>query len=182
MIPTKLVHYSENPIEKLDENFLYTDPVISKPKGFWFSVEDYEDDETWKTWCEAEQFNLEGLKHKHFVVLSPQARILHLKTKEEIYDFGLQYQATVAGGFYKGEYVHEIKWDEVMKQYDGIIIAPYRWTCRLLPETAWYYPWDCASGCIWNLSVIDSIQEETQVCQEGGSAKDSHTGSQVHSL
>jgi len=37
----------------------------------------------------------------------------------------------------------------VSKEYDGIEIAPYQWDARL--SLIWYYGWDVASGCIWNL-------------------------------
>jgi hypothetical protein len=31
------------------------------------------------------------------------------------------------------------------------------WECRLDPAAAWYYGWDCASGCVWNLEVIADV-------------------------
>lgn len=48
-----------------------------------------------------------------------------------------------------------IDWQKVSRQYDGIIIAPYQWEHRLSSD--WYYPWDCASGCIWNGKAIQTI-------------------------
>lgn len=77
-----------------------------------------------------------------------------------------------------------ISWKKVRKNYDGIIIAPYQWDCRNASETTWYYPWDCASGCIWNLekvslrleSLIDveaiEGKEESEELAEEESAKD----------
>jgi hypothetical protein len=35
-----------------------------------------------------------------------------------------------------------------------------------LQTTTWYYPWDCASGCIWNIKVIkglDLVEENAEI-------------------
>lgn len=48
-----------------------------------------------------------------------------------------------------------IDWQAVASDHDGIIISPYNWPAR--HEMIWYYPWDCASGCIWNADAITSI-------------------------
>jgi len=49
-----------------------------------------------------------------------------------------------------------INWEEVSKNWEGIEIVPYIWTARNILN--WYYPWDVASGCIWNLDGI-SLEE-----------------------
>ncbi len=188
-LPVKLFHYSEHALEKLDKEFhkarngcFFT---RTKPIGFWLSVEDYDDDQTWKTWCEAEEFGLERLAHRYLVNLSSEAKILHLKTTKDIKDFGLEYQGNDQASFSRfmkerGEepyaYVYEIRWEEVMKKWDGIIIAPYNWDCRFPSETMWYYGWDCASGCIWNLDAIKSFSLESKMTEsqspQVGSEKD----------
>ena len=33
-------------------------------------------------------------------------------------------------------------------KYNGIEICPYLWSKRM--RSNWYYPWDVASGCIWD--------------------------------
>ena len=65
---------------------------------------------------------------------------------------------------------HENATDEVTqvkvmldRRVDGIIIAPYQWYCRMTVD--WYYTWDCASGCIWNLDAIESVNAVTAVTQ-----------------
>ena len=47
-------------------------------------------------------------------------------------------------------------WARVGEAYPGIIIAPYIWS-RRLDGPMWYYGWDCASGCVWDPSVVRSI-------------------------
>ncbi len=51
-----------------------------------------------------------------------------------------------------------VSWPIVTSRYKGISIIPYLWSRRHVP---WYYPWDCKSVCIWDLSAILSI-ESTQ--------------------
>lgn len=49
-------------------------------------------------------------------------------------------------------------WIDVASRYSGIEIAPYQWKRRIHPSTFWYYTWDCASGCIWDLSAIKKFE------------------------
>ena len=42
-----------------------------------------------------------------------------------------------------------IDWKKVASKYDGIEIVPYQPKARM--NLLWYYGWDIASGCIWNL-------------------------------
>ena len=48
-----------------------------------------------------------------------------------------------------------INWHKVSKNYGGIEICPYFISKR---TTRWYYPWDVASGCIWNSSIIKNTE------------------------
>lgn len=50
-----------------------------------------------------------------------------------------------------------IDWSKVSEQYGGIEICPYRYEMRM--RSMWYYPWDVASGCIWDSSAISGIKE-----------------------
>ncbi len=64
----------------------------------------------------------------------------------------------------KFKITYQLEWDKVKDKYQGIIIAPYQWECRLALETCWYYGWDCASGCIWDLDCIkEFIKQEVHV-------------------
>lgn len=56
-----------------------------------------------------------------------------------------------------GPQVYRIDWDAVAGTYQGIIITPYIWE-RRLGDSAWYYSWDCASGCIWDPAAIGSLR------------------------
>lgn len=173
-LPTELFHYSGCEVKELVSNFHDKHWAASfgyttiKPHGLWFSVEDYQDDQNWKTWCESEEFRLSSLKYKYKVALKSPTKVLLLSTPEEIINFGLKYAGNDVEEFYYKStlkkmgypykpYVYLLKFEEIMKEYDGLIIAPYQWSCRLANECNWYYGWDCASGCIWNLDAVESF-------------------------
>lgn len=142
----RLIHYSDRPVELNACSYLQY--RIHKPNGLWVSVEGYSDDMNWRDWCLGEGFRLETLAYRHEVKLKNEVDILHLYDKADIEYFTKEY------GIEKGTQIH---WRKLAKLYKGIIIAPYCWACRLNPKTFWYYSFDCASGCIWDLSAIASF-------------------------
>jgi len=57
-----------------------------------------------------------------------------------------------------------IDWEAVAKRYTGIEIEPYNWERRnsgpnnnYSMSMLWYYGWDCASGCVWELDALVSF-------------------------
>ncbi len=150
----KLIHYTSDEFKleplKYDQSDLHWQ---AKPNGLWFSVEgDYD----WKWWCEGEEFRLYNLKVCYELELKKDAKILYLETPEEILDLAKQYP--FLNKVWDGDRTYEIDWNKVKEKYQGIIIAPYQWSCRLNPDCNWYYGWDCASGCIWDISCIEEFK------------------------
>lgn len=137
-------HYSEEPLADLNpytpEKFYISGP--GKPHGFWVSVED-----DWERWCREEHYHLERLRYRTQIILAEDAEILYITTAEELDEFTDKYR--------KEKHIvstDEIDWNRVREEYQGIVIAPYIWSRRL--SLMWYYTWDCASGCIWDVSII----------------------------
>lgn len=166
-LPKKLFHYSGSAVEKLIQRDYSIDPELIrkgicylKPFGFWVSVEDFEEDQTWKSWCKSEEFNVEDLSYVYEIKVKDGSNILYLNSVKEIHDFSLKFgiieeAPTIID---REPWITKINWISVVGVYDGIIIAPYQWSCRLFdPLTGWYYGWGCASGCIWNIDVIESF-------------------------
>lgn len=157
----KLIHYSSERITL--EPMLYDqsrDKWQAKPVGLWVSIED-----EWKKWCESENYRTQTCTHSHEVILKPNHSVLHLKTAEEVTAFGKKYPLRTRD--WDAEYdTYQLDWHTIKKEYQGIIIAPYQWSCRLALESCWYYGWDCASGCIWDLDSIESFafMEEIEMC------------------
>ncbi len=160
----QLTHYSKNAHIILDKNKTYSIPPHSgKPTGLWVSVDS---EFGWAQWCydnEQDQF-YKRLKYKYDVVLYPHAKILVLDSAEKIVTFSHQYRDHNVEKQKPQSYFSTTKrdlfdtvidWKTLKSQYDGIIISPYQDSVRL--QYKWYYGFDCASGCIWNLSCINTL-------------------------
>lgn len=122
-----------------------------KPAGLWLSVGG-----AWPEWCKAESFALDRFKYVTRIELISGANVLWLRGEGDIITFHHEFADKDATPSYLADY---IRWDRVAEQYDGIVIAPYVWSCRLDgPAHHWYYGWDCASGCIWDPRCIASFE------------------------
>ena len=163
----QLIHYSAIPVELDDREYCnaYPEPRIPggklsnyKPNGFWVSVDGNGD--SWKNFIEREElpsFQQGSLKYAHEVTLCADANILYIQSVKDMREFAKAYKHDYQ---YPGlSYVFRtIHWDCVASEYQGIIIAPYRYELRLHPHFHWYYTWDCASGAIWDISAIAKIE------------------------
>lgn len=146
-----LVHYAPCPVNLGQRT--YDQDKTTKPNGLWMSV-----GTEWLDWCRGEQFRSEIDWHEHVVSLSDAANLLRLEADTDLDAFTHTYGTKL----YPRLDSWYIDWREVASVYDGIIISPYQWSRRLTPHTRWYYGWDCASGCIWNISVV-SLSAARQV-------------------
>jgi hypothetical protein len=149
-----LSHFTSRPF-RFDKNRVYNQEEHAfKPSGLWLSDEK---DYGWKKWCTDEGFGSTNIETKFLVNTN---RVLILDTNEKIIKFDEEYSKKYSPtdtDFYKMiTKITKIDWRRVAREYDGIIIAPY--SRKLRTELFWYNPWDCASGCIWNLSCLTQIE------------------------
>ena len=150
----KLIHYSAEPLT--EAHSLEQIPTLSgfmKPRGLWFSVES-ENEDGWLEWCEGEEFKLDNFAHATQLLLREDANILHIPGARELMDFHESFAADLCHDFR----MQAIDWEMVASKYQGIVIAPYIWSMRLHDKMLWYYGWDCASGCIWDVSAIERLE------------------------
>lgn len=141
-----LTHYTDAPIKGLIRSSNGWLQLERKPTGLWVSVDG---DEDWPWWLKENNYDIPPVEHR--VTLSPDAEILRLRTAKELRQFNRE--------FGDGKKWHtRVYWNEVGALYQGIIIAPHRAECRLDPYMYWYMAWDCASGCIWDASAIQSVR------------------------
>lgn len=161
-----LAHFSRTPGLDFRSDVTYERPRprLDKPAGFWVSVEGNGDG--WSDWCRSEQFGVDSLANEHVVTLKPDARILRIESAAGIDAFTDQYGIAADRG-----HVYGIDWAAVAAEYQGIIITPYQWSRRLRPGSSWYYGWDCASGCIWDLSAVASVEGVGGLVDAGVAAK-----------
>jgi hypothetical protein len=160
----ELRHYTAVPIVlSLDHEYEQGEPrSYAKPRGFWVSVLGEDD---WPTWCKNEEFREDMLATEHAVTLAEDANILHLDTHRSLNEFTATYGIVETKRYGTHEWSEvSIDWQKVASEYQGIIIAPYQWGQRL--DLSWYYGWDCASGCIWDLSAIASVEVVESMAEE----------------
>jgi hypothetical protein len=160
----KLYHFSPYQIaqlEDIDQEKPNTWSTFNKPRGLWVSDEE---DYGWRDWCRDENFRPERFKYVYKVELSEDANILYLRSPIAIDSFTREYSAGKAKmPFSEHEFDRGIDWLTVSKKYDGIIITPYQWSRRMEMHCQWYYGWDCASGCIWNMKAIKGVTRVQRV-------------------
>ena len=160
----RLKHYaaSEHMAFEWDVSYDHLDRY-DKPTGFWVSVVGEDD---WYNWCKDSEYRVETLENEYDVVLSPDANILIIDTSEGVQSLADEYRLTQRhdASPLQAELYTYPDWARIKSKYDGIIIAPYQWSCRL--DVFWYYSWDCASGCIWNTAVIESVTLMSRERQE----------------
>jgi len=137
----KLTHWSKDDLGEVysvTPGFVRDRPSpFGKPKGFWLS--DESDEGSWSAWCAAEGFPRGDVRTDFFVTLDD---VLHLKDTVGLLWFTDTY----------GRWEDGIDWPRVGRDFKGILITPYNWDMRL--ELDWYYGWDCASGCFWDVSCL----------------------------
>lgn len=146
MSAVELRHYAGKPFN-LDRSRSVAQLRDMKPRGFWVTVPGEDD---WPTWCRGQEWGLERLVVEYCVELGTEANILTLSTSQAILGFHAAYSRSR----------WEISWAEVAEAYDGILISPHDYSLRW--DLSWYSGWDCASGCIWNLAAIESLDLVSQ--------------------
>jgi len=144
-----LTHYSDKPV--VFDDRVYEQDTWHKPRGLWLSDDS---DYGWKEWCESEHFSTNSMATITEYSFAESANILWLKTFREILSMRDRYPIGSVEEYDYKKPVYQIDWPKVAQEYDGILITPYSWELRLNPQTSWYYPWDCASACVWNTSVL----------------------------
>lgn len=146
-----LTHFSEQPFV-LDRSRVYKQAAhdAMKPSGLWLSDESW--DCCWSNWCEGESFNIEKLAHKSTFRVDTDG-VLVLKTPRDVILFTRAYALANPTRVYMN-----MDWPRLTKEHKGLIITPYQWSLRLKQGVEWYYGWDCASGCIWDLSCLKEVK------------------------
>lgn len=145
-----------------------------KPLGLWVSDDNAE--MNWPDWCVAENFGLDRFRYRTEVRIRECAKILFIRSVEELDAFNAKYSYDLLAGLGHRRSGAEprmdyIRWSLVAKEYDGIIITPYLWE-RRMDGGLWYYGWDCASGCIWNVDAIQLMRSEPFNIDEYAKSKD----------
>lgn len=150
-----LLHYTRDPLVFDPSRKYKQGESYFKPVGFWVSAG--EEGADWKRWCVGEHFSIDRLCAVSQVQLRRDHGCLVLRDVADLYAFTREYVVRPGSSEYY-QYTRTINWPRVVRDYPGILIPEYIWSCRLDDRVSWYYPWDAASGCIWDLSSIESVR------------------------
>lgn len=153
----KYIHWSKKPLLKVRTVKQRGDKLGWKPLGLWFSVGDGAD--SWKDFCQGNDFNLDSFEHATEITFRAAAKILRITNAKQLDAITEKHGSDCPYmpphlSYGKG---YSIAWNVIAEQFDAIVIAPYIWSRRLHNGSHWYYCWDCASGCVWNADAIAAL-------------------------
>lgn len=134
---------SSGPIERVYRTRKSLKPGF-KPVGLWYSC-----GPSWLEWIETEMPSWLDRYTAIYEIKVDLRKMVVLRTPLAITGFSAKY------GDPKNDFI--IDWPRVAKGNGGIEICPYQWSSRLVHT--WYYPWDVASGCIWDPEIITSWRQ-----------------------
>lgn len=157
----------------------------NKPQGFWLSVENTADpiEHNWRSFCDNKVMRYR-IKYKYEISIHPKADILVIDSAHALHEFvrmhgfhkvfheshpieeskrrkkDLQMNRSLSNFPELASLCRElddieIDWWTLYKNYHGIQLAPYQNALRY--KWLWYYGWDVASACIWDIGVINSF-------------------------
>ena len=138
-------HWSEKGIV-LDVNRKYYQDFF-KPRGLWYEI-----DNGWKDWVHYESPDWENeYQVGQEVVFKPGARVLVLDSVDVVRKFIETYST-----LHPKLRSDEIDWVKVTQEWDAVEIPDYGslWD-PFRYDSSWFYAWDCSSGCVWNLDVVE---------------------------
>lgn len=126
-----------------------------KPQGLWVSVEGGE--YGWREWGLENSYGC--FDHRFVVTLTPESNVL---ITEDLEGFHRRFSAPLPTSDPDWRY-ELIDWAAVAGEYQGIIVPRYCWEHRFDTTVSnWYYGWDCASGCIWDATAVESVTYDTK--------------------
>lgn len=145
-------HYGNNQFDKTLVKPIKNRETWGKPTGgFWASRVDAEN--SWKEWCEREEFETHKLK-KHFdFTLRDDTKLLEIKTISDLNKLRQEHQDWFVKP--KWEFVDKsfLDFEKISKLYDAMEVNAGS------DEELYFdfYGWDCDSICIFNLDCVEVI-------------------------
>lgn len=131
---------------------LNNDGYPPKPKGLWYA--------TGSEWLKFVKYDYTSKMSDYDKILKLDldlSKMLIIDTEEKFLNFEKEYVWDDPKYRVGGEsMLQHVLWGDVAEKYSGVEISPYFPQFRM---NRWYYPWDVASGCVWDFSIIKSFEK-----------------------
>tara|TARA_R100000541_G_scaffold16363_4_gene26042 strand:- start:2680 stop:3180 length:501 start_codon:yes stop_codon:yes gene_type:complete len=147
----------------LDNTKYMQEDYGSKPNGLWYQIND-----SWEEWCKHEMPSWLGPNNRGAYKVNikiDKSNLLVISTLEEFDSFHETFCTYNPNNRFRPT-KSDINWKKVSSLYDGIEISDYFYQRRMDDNCEWYYPWDIASGCIWNTDIIKVVGETIEIKEQ----------------
>jgi hypothetical protein len=134
----------------------------SKPDGLWFCA--VEKDKGWDDFVRRKvcvgdaSFSLDQIKYRTRVEFNTASKPLFVRNGEEFDRFTENYSQISDETLERTRNVFRkrprIDWPRFAREFDAIVIAPFRADRLQDTKSEWYRCWDVASGCVWNPEAV----------------------------
>ena len=150
-----MYHFTKKPLHYEDIKKIKQNKFNLKPAGLWLSKEN-----EWLDFCLEEGFHYskQDIIYKYNVQFN-QNRMCIINTIQKVKELNEKYNFTF---FNKKFYIN---WDEMSKDYDGIIFDNYKEIRQIIIKDSidnnlWFLGIDVNCAVIWNIECITSFIEE----------------------
>jgi len=126
--------------------------ITTKPIGLWYGF-----GTSWIDFVRSQMPQREMYTEHVFKIEIDTSNILIIKDDESFLDFSDKYKDPEFEKKWPDVRNDAIDWPKVSREYKGIEFPVYFHKYRRTREHGWYYTWDVASGCIWDLSAVKKV-------------------------
>ena len=145
------VIFSDVKMDKLLD-FDYTKQKVGlKPGGVWYSIGD-----EWADLISGEYPDWAPRYSFVHRITVDDSKFLKMSTLDELVKFTEKYQDP--DPYRNALDTKFVDWAHVAEDYAGIEVNPYIPAARYDRRTLWYGGWDVASGCVWDINLIKSVE------------------------
>lgn len=133
----------------------YQQCLARKPAGFWLTDESQEN--SWSAYLDVAGKGNRPYHRRDFEIDLFDVRVI--RTEDQMCGFNLEYATVSVSRMNQTRICSQplVDWPRVAQSYKGVIITPYQRTVMEQDAFRWYAGWDCASGCVWDLTCMRPV-------------------------
>jgi hypothetical protein len=133
----------------------------AKPDGLWFCADE---NDGWEAFVRRKvregntSFSLGQIKYRTGIEFYATSNVLFVRNGEDFDRFAKNYGQISEQTLERTRSVFRrsplIDWPRLAREFDALVISPFRSDCLQYPKSEWYRCWDVASGCVWNPKAV----------------------------